>query len=81
MIAELESQYLNKYELLRSYVQILLHEGLKIKPADPAIHPGHSSERISHLFYFHTRPGNCELGFEHSQSLDLTFKIFGDPHC
>ena len=50
MIDELNSPYANKYELLRSYVQILIHEGLKIKPADTAIHPGHSSERISHLF-------------------------------
>jgi AraC family transcriptional activator of pobA len=51
MIAELQSPYPNKYELLRSYVQILIHEGLKIKPADTAIHAGHSSERISYLFF------------------------------
>lgn len=50
MMDELHSPYANKYELLRSYVQILIHEGLKIKPADASIHPGHSSERISHLF-------------------------------
>jgi len=50
MIDELQAPYPNKYELLRSYVQILIHEGLKIKPADKTTHAGHSSERISHLF-------------------------------
>lgn len=50
MIDELHSPYPNKFELLRSYVQILIHEGLKIKPAHKTINSGHSSERISHLF-------------------------------
>jgi AraC family transcriptional activator of pobA len=50
MIGELNSPYQNKFELLRSYVQILIHEGLKIKPIDTNIHTVHSSERISYLF-------------------------------
>ncbi|WP_158795876.1 AraC family transcriptional regulator [Pedobacter sp. L105] len=50
MISELLSPYQNKYQLLRSYVQILIHEGLKIKPVDKNFQTGHSSERISHLF-------------------------------
>lgn len=51
MIRELHSPYQNKFELLRSYVQIIIHEGLKIKPIDRTVHTGHSSERISHLFF------------------------------
>ena len=50
MIDELQAPYPNKYELLRSYVQILIHEGLKIKPADKTTYVGHSSERISQIF-------------------------------
>jgi AraC family transcriptional activator of pobA len=50
MIAELHSPYQNKFELLCSYVQILIHEGLKIKPADSSAHIANSSERISNLF-------------------------------
>jgi AraC family transcriptional activator of pobA len=50
MIGELQLPYQNKFELLRSYVQIIIHEGLKIKPADKNVYTGNSSERISQLF-------------------------------
>ena len=50
MIGELHSPYQNKFELLRSYVQIIIHEGLKIKPIDRPVHTGYSSKRISQLF-------------------------------
>src|SRR5258708_721893 len=50
MLTEIQSAYINKYELLRSYVQIIIHESLKIAPADRFYKPGTSSARISSLF-------------------------------
>jgi AraC family transcriptional activator of pobA len=50
MLAEMQSSYINKYELLRSYVQIIIHEALKIEPIDNQYNPGTSSARISGLF-------------------------------
>lgn len=50
MLKEIRSPYVNKYELLRSYVQIIIHEALKIEPPDPLYKPGSSSERITALF-------------------------------
>lgn len=35
LLAELPSPYLHKYEVLRNYVQLLLHESLKLLPAGP----------------------------------------------
>jgi AraC family transcriptional activator of pobA len=50
MLTEIQSSYVNKYELLRSYVQIIMHEALKIEPADNNFKTGTSSARISNLF-------------------------------
>ena len=50
MLTEIQSSYVNKYELLRNYVQIIVHESLKIAPADDFHNPGTSSARISSLF-------------------------------
>jgi AraC-like DNA-binding protein len=50
MLAEMQGNYINKYELLRSYVQIILHEALKIEPTGNSIKTGNSSERISNFF-------------------------------
>jgi AraC family transcriptional activator of pobA len=50
MQAEIASAYANKYDLLRNYVQIVMHEALKIEPPDRLYHPVTSSERISSLF-------------------------------
>lgn len=36
LLAELPSPYPHKYEVLRNYVQLLLHESLKLLPAAPA---------------------------------------------
>lgn len=36
LLAELPSPYPHKYEVLRNYVQLLLHEALKLLPAAPA---------------------------------------------
>lgn len=50
MLTEIQSAYLNKYDLLRSYVQIIIHESLKITPAENLYQPGSSFARISSLF-------------------------------
>ncbi|QIP16929.1 AraC family transcriptional regulator [Spirosoma aureum] len=50
MITEMQSSYINKYDLLRSYVQIIMHEALKIEPLEKEKLPGSSSVRISTLF-------------------------------
>jgi AraC-like DNA-binding protein len=50
MLREITSGYANKYDLLKSYIQIVMHEALKIQP--PAIFhaPANASRRISTLF-------------------------------
>jgi AraC-like DNA-binding protein len=50
MITELQSAYVNKYDLLRSYIQIIMHEALKIEPLEKTPWSGNSSARISGLF-------------------------------
>lgn len=50
MNVEMQSSYVNKYDLLRSYVQIIMHEALKIEPIDHHHKENTSSSRISELF-------------------------------
>ncbi|MBE8712072.1 helix-turn-helix domain-containing protein [Sphingobacterium hungaricum] len=50
MFRELNSSYSNKYDLLRSYVQIIMHEALKMQLPESLYQPNNSSERISSLF-------------------------------
>jgi len=50
MLKEMQSGYVNKYDLARSYVQIILHEGLKLAPAAPFYQPGNSAARLSAAF-------------------------------
>lgn len=50
MLTEMHSSYLNKYDLLRSYVQIIIHEALKMEPLKTKQSPVNSSTRISALF-------------------------------
>lgn len=50
MYQELSSGYLYKYDLLRNYVQELIHFGQKLQPAE-ALHPRHNgASRVSSLF-------------------------------
>jgi len=49
-LAEWASDYPHKNDLLRNYVQIILHEALKIAPPDQPYAPGTSAARISTLF-------------------------------
>ncbi|MVM35395.1 helix-turn-helix domain-containing protein [Spirosoma sp. HMF4905] len=50
MITEMRSNYVYKYDLLRSYIPIIIHEALKIEPLEKKQQPGSSSARISALF-------------------------------
>jgi AraC family transcriptional regulator, transcriptional activator of pobA len=50
MLREIKSDYVNKYDLLRSYVQIVMHEALKLQPPLAFYKPANASQRISNLF-------------------------------
>lgn len=50
MIREINSDYPNKYDLLRSYVQIIIHEAMKMQPPETFYQPANASQRISTLF-------------------------------
>jgi len=50
MFPEIRSGYAHKYELLRSYVQVIMHEAMKIQPADTFYQPVNSAERITTMF-------------------------------
>lgn len=50
MIAEQDSTYAFKNELLRNYIQILIHEALKIEPAKEHSYQKNASTRISSVF-------------------------------
>ncbi|WP_099372156.1 AraC family transcriptional regulator [Sphingobacterium sp. 1.A.5] len=50
MFREINSEYTNKYDLLRSYVQIIIHEAMKMQPPETFYQPVNASERITTLF-------------------------------
>lgn len=50
MMREIRSEYANKYDLLRSYVQIIMHEAMKMQPPETFYQPVNASERITTLF-------------------------------
>lgn len=50
MLREIQADYANKYELLKSYVQIVMHEAMKMQPPEAFYQPANASERISTLF-------------------------------
>lgn len=50
MLYEIESEYIYKYDLLRNYVNLLIHEALKLQPADTYFKHSNASERIVSLF-------------------------------
>lgn len=51
MLAEMESDYTYKYDLIRNYVNLLLHEAMKIRPYDPQQKSNNASSRIASLFF------------------------------
>jgi AraC-like DNA-binding protein len=50
MMQEIKSSYVNKFDLLRNYIQIVMHEALKIQPLEEQFQSGNAAERISSLF-------------------------------
>ncbi|MCI1189144.1 helix-turn-helix domain-containing protein [Hymenobacter sp. DH14] len=50
MLAEMESGYLYKQDLLRTYVQLLLHEALKMQPHTTYQQPHNAAARLVSLF-------------------------------
>ena len=50
LLVELQSSYVHKYDLLRNYVQLLLHESQKLAPAAPHHPPSTSAARLTAHF-------------------------------
>lgn len=50
MLQEIKSGYANKYDVLRNYIQIVMHEALKIQPPEGHYQATNAAERISYLF-------------------------------
>ncbi|WEK37941.1 MAG: helix-turn-helix transcriptional regulator [Candidatus Pseudobacter hemicellulosilyticus] len=50
MLTELESEYIHKYDLLRNYVSLLLHEAQRSQPANTYFQHTNASTRIASLF-------------------------------
>jgi AraC-like DNA-binding protein len=50
MLAEIETDYVYKYELLRNYVNVLIHEALKMQPSTSYFRHNNAAERIASLF-------------------------------
>jgi AraC family transcriptional regulator, transcriptional activator of pobA len=50
MLAEIDTTYVYRYEVIRNYLNLIIHEGLKMEPALSAIKYHNASERIASLF-------------------------------
>jgi AraC-like DNA-binding protein len=50
MLAEMNTTYVYRYEVIRNYLNLIIHEGLKMEPALSAIKYHNASERIASLF-------------------------------
>ncbi|CEJ69258.1 AraC-like ligand binding domain-containing protein [Chryseobacterium oranimense] len=50
MLKEVHSDYDNKYSLLRNYIQIIMHEAMKMQPPQTYGQHSNAAERISTLF-------------------------------
>lgn len=50
MLVEIESDYMFKYDLLSNYTQLIIHEALKVQPADSYFRHINASSRITSLF-------------------------------
>ncbi len=50
MMSEIESEYIYKYDLLRNYVHLLIHEALKMQPATTYFKHANAPSRITSLF-------------------------------
>ena len=50
MMKEFHTSYVHKYDLLRNYVNLILHEAIKMQPANSYFKDHNANERISSLF-------------------------------
>ncbi|MDJ1468828.1 helix-turn-helix domain-containing protein [Xanthocytophaga flava] len=50
MIAEQATNYVYKADLLRNYIQLIVHEALRMQPEDFSIHYRNASTRITNQF-------------------------------
>ncbi|WP_300674509.1 helix-turn-helix transcriptional regulator [Soonwooa sp.] len=50
MMEDLESDYIHKYHLIRNYLQLLIHEALKLNPAENFERYRNASDRVTSLF-------------------------------
>jgi AraC family transcriptional activator of pobA len=50
LLAELQSSYAHKYDMVRNYLQLIIYESLKLAPATPFYQPGTSAARLSAQF-------------------------------
>ncbi|TGD82555.1 helix-turn-helix domain-containing protein [Hymenobacter wooponensis] len=50
LLLEMQSSYVHKHDLLRNYVQLILHEALKLAPEVQLYQPGTSAARLCALF-------------------------------
>lgn len=50
MLHEIQSEYVYKYDLLRNYASLILHEAIKMQPADSYFKHHNASSRITSLF-------------------------------
>lgn len=50
MLIEIQSEYAYKYDLLRNYISVIIHEAMKMQPADSYFKHHNASSRITSLF-------------------------------
>lgn len=51
MIEEQQSEYLYKADLIRSYINLILHEALKLQPSENYDQHKNAASRITHVFF------------------------------
>lgn len=50
MIGEMDGEYIHKYDMLRNYIHLVVHEALKVRPADTYFKENNASVRLTSLF-------------------------------
>jgi AraC family transcriptional regulator, transcriptional activator of pobA len=50
MLKEMENEYPYKFDVMRNYVDLILHTALKLQPAQTELRPSNASTRITTLF-------------------------------
>jgi hypothetical protein len=50
MMTEIQSDYLHKYDMLRAYLHLLIHETMKMHPAENFEPYQNASQRVASLF-------------------------------